>query len=629
MPFKSNRRHALTALSESECLRNDPLLHQDHKQKMLAGQIQSLLRSSPQAVVACVLVPASLVFLYWEELRQLILLSWLVLIFVSGLIALALFFAYRRTEQHAPGWARQWRIRLIAGAAIFGSLWGISWFWLLVPGSWVDHLVLVLTVGMLVTGSTAFLAAYLPALYAFLLAFITPPVIKLLLHGEVAISMVALLLVAVAMMVGRHFNRALVHSLEVDLENKELMYRLSFQKEEAERAKANAERADMAKSRFLAAASHDLRQPIHALGLFAAILRGQINEPAARKMLERIDASIEATDNLFNALLDISKLDAGALVPDVQDFPLKQLFEKIEADHAQEALFKGIRLRVAPTTSIARSDPQLLERIIRNLVSNAIRYTPSGGVVVGCRRRGKYLRIEVWDSGIGIPESRQEEIFQEFFQLDNLERDRKKGLGLGLAIVKRLCELLNHPIHVVSQPGRGSKFAIEVPIGLASAETQARPVVSHVSGPAVTGAFILVIDDEVDVLDGMDALLRSWGCHVLTATSGNEALKKMADHERPLDIIISDYRLRHGETGIGVMQRLQAEIGEKIPGILITGDVAADRLQEADESRYRLLHKPVPPALLRTALYSAFLEADRVYEEPLGATSVPAPHVLE
>ncbi len=431
------------------------------------------------------------------------------------------------------------------------------------------------------------------------------------------------------MMVGRHFNRALVHSLEVDLENKELMHRLSFQKEEAERAKANAEYADMAKSRFLAAASHDLRQPIHALGLFAAILRGQIDEPAARKTVERIDASIEATDNLFNALLDISKLDAGALVPNVQDFPLRQLFEKIEAAHAQEALFKGIRLRVVPTASIARSDPQLLEQVVGNLVSNAIRYTRSGGVVVGCRRRGKCVRIEVWDSGIGIPENRQEEIFQEFFQLDNLERDRKKGLGLGLAIVKRLCDLLDHPIHVVSQPGRGSKFTIEMPIGQATVKTQAESVVPQVSGPAVTGAFILVIDDEVDVLDGMDALLRSWGCHVLTATSGDEALKKMADHERPLDIIISDYRLRNGETGIKVMQRLQAEIGEKIPGILITGDVASDRLREADESRYRLLHKPVHPTALRAALYSAFLEADRIYEEQIDATSVPAPQALE
>lgn len=407
------------------------------------------------------------------------------------------------------------------------------------------------------------------------------------------------------------------------------MHRLSFQKEEAERAKANAEYADMAKSRFLAAASHDLRQPIHALGLFAAILRGQIDEPAARKTVERIDASIEATDNLFNALLDISKLDAGALVPNVQDFPLRQLFEKIEAAHAQEALFKGIRLRVVPTASIARSDPQLLEQVVGNLVSNAIRYTRSGGVVVGCRRRGKCVRIEVWDSGIGIPENRQEEIFQEFFQLDNLERDRKKGLGLGLAIVKRLCDLLDHPIHVVSQPGRGSKFTIEMPIGQATVKTQAESVVPQVSGPAVTGAFILVIDDEVDVLDGMDALLRSWGCHVLTATSGDEALKKMADHERPLDIIISDYRLRNGETGIKVMQRLQAEIGEKIPGILITGDVASDRLREADESRYRLLHKPVHPTALRAALYSAFLEADRIYEEQIDATSVPAPQALE
>ncbi len=198
MPFKSNQRPALTALSENGHLRNDTLLHQDHKQKILAGQIRWLLRSSPQAVVACVLAPASLVFLYWEGMRQLILLSWLVVIFANGLIALALFFAYRRTEQPAPERSRQWRIRLIAGAAIFGSLWGISYFWLFLPGSWVDHFVLVLAVGMLATSSTAFLAAYLPALYAFLLPFITPPVIKLLLHGEVAISIVVLLLVPVS-----------------------------------------------------------------------------------------------------------------------------------------------------------------------------------------------------------------------------------------------------------------------------------------------------------------------------------------------------------------------------------------------------------------------------------------------
>jgi signal transduction histidine kinase len=266
------------------------------------------------------------------------------------------------------------------------------------------------------------------------------------------------------------------------------------------------ELANLAKSRFLAAASHDLRQPLHALGLFFGQLRSSLDAPDRDRIVERVDAAITAMNELFNALLDTSKLDAGVLVPNLAEFPINHLLERVEATFAAAARETGLMLRVVPSSTWVRSDPILLERILLNLVSNAVRYTARGGIVVGARRHAGNIRIDVCDSGIGIPADQQRSIFGEFYRLAGAEQDGSRGLGLGLAIVDRLGRLLDHPIEINSQPGRGSRFSVVVP--LAAPRREAAPPVEDIATyDHLKDRLIVVIDDDELVLDGMGRLL--------------------------------------------------------------------------------------------------------------------------
>jgi CheY-like chemotaxis protein/anti-sigma regulatory factor (Ser/Thr protein kinase) len=326
-----------------------------------------------------------------------------------------------------------------------------------------------------------------------------------------------------------------------------------------------------------------------------------IHFPDARKVVDQAEASVVAMEQLLDALLDISKLDAGILTPHLEDFRLNALLARMQNSFAAAAAAKGLRLRAVPSHLVVRSDPVLLERIMMNLVSNAVRYTERGGVVIGCRRRGADVRIEVWDSGLGIPDDKRTAVFQEFFQLTDPGRDRSKGLGLGLAIVERLARLLQHRIELRSTPGRGSAFAIVLPAGDAQ-RVIATPPAAQTVDRHLRGAFVVVVDDEALVRDGMRGLLTGWGCHVLAAGSGDEALAQLAAHERIPDLIVSDYRLRDGENGIDVIHRLHAALTVPIPSVLISGDTAPERLREATASGYHLLHKPVQPAKLRAML---------------------------
>ena len=282
--------------------------------------------------------------------------------------------------------------------------------------------------------------------------------------------------------------------------------------------------ANIAKSRFMAFANHDLRQPLHALGLFVDQLRGRVSVVERRRLVERMDTAVAAMDELFDALLDISKLELGLLIKNISEFSIAHVLKRIHSTFSGAADKKGIALRIVPSSSWVRSDPILLERILLNLVSNAVRYTTRGGVVVGCRRYGGLLRIEVWDSGAGIPDDQRQNIYTEFCQLAASERDHPTGLGLGLAIVDRLCRLLEHPIELKSMVGKGSCFALAVPVATAPARTVKAPDPHEQRFDAFKGKLVVVIDDDAIVLDSTGGLLRSWGCRVVTAGSGGAAL---------------------------------------------------------------------------------------------------------
>lgn len=382
----------------------------------------------------------------------------------------------------------------------------------------------------------------------------------------------------------------------------ELEQRIEAATLELRAKKEEAETATLAKSRFLAAASHDLRQPIHALGMFVARLAQLPHDEATRRLVGHLDASVQAMQNLLDALLDISRFEAGAIRPHVTAFPLANVLNLLRSELDAAAQDKGLALRVRASAAWVTSDPALLHRILLNLVSNAVRYTPFGGVVVGCRPvgGGSRLRIEVWDSGIGIPPEHQQDIFREFFQIDNAERDRRKGLGLGLNIVERTARLLGHPLSLCSEPGRGSRFGIEVPCALPQEHFE--PVVADALLPQeLAGLAVLLVEDDALSATALAELLSSWGCEVRIAEGLHGALWHLKQGFRP-EMLISDYRLRQEENGIDVIRRLRAARAQPLPALLVSGDTDAEFLQAARAAGLTLLHKPVRPAKLRTLM---------------------------
>ena len=375
------------------------------------------------------------------------------------------------------------------------------------------------------------------------------------------------------------------------------------------------ELANLAKSRFLAAASHDLRQPLHALGLFVAQLHGRVRANERRRIVARIDAALSAMNELFNALLDVSKLDAGVLSPSITEFPVAKLLDRVDTTFTEAAQEKGLSLRFISSSAWVRSDFILLERIVFNLVSNAIRYTSSGGVVVGCRKRGVNLRIEVWDTGPGVPQDQQQNIFGEFYRLGAPGGDGGSGLGLGLAIVDRLCRLLDHSVLLTSILGKGSCFSVALPRVAARPEIGETPAPAHPLKDACDRKLVVVIDDDPLVLEGMGGLFRSWG-YQLVAGTDDEALAGVADLDRPPDLIVSDYHLSGGKTGIEVIEGLRRTLSADIPAFLVSGDTSPELLRQARASGYHLLHKPVDPMTLRAMVSHVMREgAARAREE--------------
>ncbi|MFQ5958706.1 MAG: hybrid sensor histidine kinase/response regulator [Alphaproteobacteria bacterium] len=364
-------------------------------------------------------------------------------------------------------------------------------------------------------------------------------------------------------------------------------------------AKEAAESANVAKSKFLAAASHDLRQPLQAMRMFISALARHVGDRKSNEIIGHIEDAVEATDSLLNALLDISKLDAGVLAPEARDFALGDLFDRLAHEFAPQAAAKGVELRVVATGVGVRSDSTLLEGILRNLLANAVRYTDAGRIVLGCRRRGDSLGIEVWDSGEGIPEDERDAIFEEFHQLGNPERDRTRGLGLGLAIVDRMSRLLGHRVTVASTPGKGSVFAVEVPrVAVPESPEVAEPAPENLSGKVV-----VIIDDEPRQLLGLKLVLEGWGCRVLHATTPEGALAQVGDGDgRRPDMIVADFRLRGNVSGAMAIERIRERVGARVPGLILTGDTEPARLREARVSGYELVHKPIEPGRLRAAM---------------------------
>jgi len=364
--------------------------------------------------------------------------------------------------------------------------------------------------------------------------------------------------------------------------------------EELEKARQQADAANAAKSRFLAAASHDLRQPLQAMRLYLDVLAERLQEPAEQMLVGKLQTAHADVGGLLDRLLDMSKLDAAEAQPTLHPFDLggmlRDLYEQYQAPAGVAGL--ALRLHALPDPMWVNSDPVFVKEILGNLISNAIRYTEQGGIMLSARRCGEALRIQVWDTGLGIAPERQKEIFQAFVQLGNPERDRRKGVGLGLSIVSRMCRLLGSRIELQSSVGRGSVFSFDLPQAGVEAQPAARG--EDVSGGwDFTGRLVLVIDDDVQVRDSLGMLLEQWRCEVMAFADSQTALAAVRGMQRCPDALITDYRLRDHATGVDAIRALHAQAGHAIPALLLTGDTGPERMQQASSAGFPLLHKPV------------------------------------
>ncbi len=368
----------------------------------------------------------------------------------------------------------------------------------------------------------------------------------------------------------------------------------------AEQAREKAEQASLAKTRFLAAASHDLRQPLQALQLLRTLLAEKVTDPEARKLVARFATALRLFSDLLDAILDINRLDAGAIHPDVTAFPVGDLFARLRDDLMLQVEAAALDWRVVPSSAIVESDPHLLERILRNLLSNAIKYTPKGRILLGCRHRGAHLSIQVWDTGLGIPEAEQQTIFQEFTQGAGASRFlHGPGLGLGLSIVQRLAERLGHRVELVSRAGRGSMFSIDVPLappGAAPASALLPP------SRAASYGSILIVEKDPAVREALAMFVASRGLEPATAASGEEALALLAERPRPPDTLVVGYEPAGALDGLATIRRLRAAAGQEIPALVLTADVSAASLRTIAASGLPHLAKPVAPAVLWQAL---------------------------
>jgi signal transduction histidine kinase len=499
------------------------------------------------------------------------------------------------------------------GSLLSGCLWGLATLLFFIPDSPVYQAFLFVLIFAVTSAAVLLIGAHLPSFYAFVLPALVPIVVRNIIEGEPAHLTLAFIVGVATIAIltfGRNYNRVLVASLRNRFENEALARKLATQnleleraREAAERARTEAEIANRSKTQFFAAAGHDLRQPLHAMGLFAAALTEKVRDPEVLHVVNSINASVDALEGLFNELLDISKIDSGVLKANPTHFDLASMLDRLRMDFEPEAFERGLSLRIVPTTAYLFSDPVLVERILRNLVSNALRYTKAGGVLVGARRRGRELSLEVWDTGIGIPPEQQERVFEEFYQLANPERNSKKGLGLGLSIVKRLVSLLGARVDLLSIPGRGSVFKVRLPLGVRPAVDPARKKKAAVAPGDLSGRVIVVVEDEAAVLEGMRVLLEGWGAEVVAGASIRETMAEVEPLARAPDLIVADYGLRDGSVGTQAIAALRERFKSRIPAIIVSGSTTPAHVDEAKAIDAHLLLKPVMPAKLRTLIH--------------------------
>jgi len=565
----------------------------DRQRIISAEQIRAQYANMPGAFVGSAVTATFMAAVLYEKLPLRATLPWLAAAYVNSGIRFALWKWFQRVNPATEDTPR-WGWYAVLFAALAGVIWGADGIVLNIRGNLCYQVIVLLVTSGLAFTSTYTCAPFLSAYQAFVYPTFVLSAVPFLVSGDtwrIAIGLGTLAFLPLVLRYAGGLSRALQASIEVRLQNAELVERL--------RAKKKAlEEANIAKSHFLAVASHDLRQPLHALALFVQALEDSTLPDHAQHLVGNVRRCVDSMEELFDALLDISRLDAGAVRVRIETIPLAQVFERLSFEYVPVARQKGLSLRVMETSVYVRSDPTLFARIVRNLVANAVRYTDCGRITIGCRRRGDRVSVEVWDTGPGIPAEKHTEIFQEFTQLGNPERDRRKGLGLGLAIVERLAKLLDHGVELRSKLGSGSVFAITVPRGhyddLAILDSQTTACFDF------KGRLALLIQGEPAGRKALQELLSTWSCEVIAAGSGAEMMSRLGDLGRLPDIIIADNHVC-GESGAAVVEMLRNEFNADVPALLIGGTAGLVMPAEGREG-LPVLHPPFNPGRLRTLI---------------------------
>jgi signal transduction histidine kinase/CheY-like chemotaxis protein len=502
----------------------------------------------------------------------------------------------------APRWGGYWAI----GSTLAGALWGAAAV-AMFPESPAYQALLIVCLFGAALGGLNLTAVYRPSFYGFVLPALVPLIARVAWVGDQVhwfIAGVMSVVLAFVVGFGHRLNDVLTRSLVIRYENVDLIAELKDRTRTAVDARAAAEAANRAKSQLLAAASHDLRQPLHALGLYVAALAARARDAEWRALVTHVESAAYALEIQFAQLLDLSRLDAGALVPERGDVGLSALFARVRSEFAPQAAARGLALRIAPTRLVVDSDAALLERIVGNLVANGIRYTHRGGVLVGARRCGARVAIDVVDTGIGIAAPHRQRIFEEFYRVrnDTPPSPARQGMGLGLAIVRRFADLLGHQVVLDSQEGRGSRFRVLAPRVQRAQGKRPRtttPVLAPQDAQSWTNRLVAVVDDDAATLDAMQTLFATWGAGVACGETVESLIAALGEIERYPDQIVADLRLADSRSGIDAVRRLRDELGMPTPAIIVSGDTGSAAEREARDAGLMLLPKPVVASALQ------------------------------
>lgn len=561
-----------------------------------ADQIRERLRFFPAMVGSQIILEPLTVGLLWNQASHTGLLVWLAVLLLMHCAEMWSWWKYRSVVQTVEQ-CRMWSRAFNVFSGVVGLMWGIAVMYFF-PVDLANQALLICVILGLSAGAVTMNPVYPPALYLFQSSILLPTVVRVAYEGDSVHWILAAMLALFAFVVvnsGRQLAKTFFISLCQRYENLFLVEQLT-------KEKSRAESASREKSRFLATASHDLRQPLQALMLFSDAIQEVAQEKETKHLSAQIGKSVNALVEMFDELLDVSRLEAGIVEVRWQNFELQSLLDRLYVDMAPLAQNKGLGFYMPIVDGVVYSDPFLLDRILRNLISNAIRYTDKGDVAVRCTPVAGGVRFAVIDTGIGIAPEALPHLFEEYYQVDNQHRDRRKGLGLGLSIVRRVEGLLGCKVEVKSEQGKGSEFSLVVQWG--ETEQLAQPFVLTHSRHDFRGVAVALVEDDSDIRQLIAGLMADWGCRVFEGEFAEDVMCEMDVAGQRPDLLVCDYRLPQGVTAVHVIECMRERWGN-VPSLVLTGDTAAEVLQEIHASGAILLHKPIAPVRLRTMMHFA------------------------